>query len=196
MFTEVPVLPVVVPLAAAVFAILLWHLHRRGLLSVPRAAVALVLCVYAAGVVANTVFPIFLDKPPGSAEWWAAIDLEPLGDYEFQDSVKNMVVFVPLGGLVPLLVARASCWRVIAVAAASSLTIEVAQFAGSYFGNGGHIADVNDLISNILGAVVGAGLFFAISQVPGAAAVIDRFRWADTHPASRAGGEGPPVERR
>lgn len=191
MFTEVPVLPVVVPLAAAVFAALLWHLHRRGLLSVPRAAVALVLCVYAAGVVANTVFPIFLDKPARTAPWSPPVYFD-LGTYEFGDAVTNMVVFVPLGVLVPLLAAAASWWRVIAVAAASSLAIEVAQVASSYFFDGGHIADVNDLISNTVGAAVGAGLFSAVSRVPGADAVIDRFRWAGPGGSVSPGRRGRP----
>lgn len=69
MFRQVPVLPVVIPLAAATLTALLWSLARRGRLSVPRAALALALCVYAAGIVANTVFPIFLDKPASSAAW-------------------------------------------------------------------------------------------------------------------------------
>jgi glycopeptide antibiotics resistance protein len=183
-FTEVPVLPVVVPLAAVVLAGLLWHLHRAGRLSVPRAAVALALCGYAAGVVANTVFPIFLDLPRSTAPWWWSIDLRPLGDYEVVDAVQNMVVFGPLGVLVPLLIARVSWWRVLAVAAASSLAIEVAQFAGSYFLDGGHVADVNDLIFNVAGAAVGFALFSVASRVPGAGPVIDRFRWASARSAA------------
>lgn len=175
MFREVPVLPVVVPVAAAIFLTLLWYLHRRDRLSVPRALVALALCVYAAGVVANTVFPIFLDKPARSALW--EVYLVPLADYEVGDAVMNILVFVPAGMLVPLLVARASLWRVVTVAAAFSLTIETAQLITGNVLGGGHVADVNDLLFNVAGAVLGFGLFSMLSRVPGAAALINPFRW-------------------
>ncbi len=68
MFRQVPVLPIVLPIAIVAFLGLLWSLQRRNRLSLPRAALAAALCVYLAGVIANTVFPIFLDKPssPGS----------------------------------------------------------------------------------------------------------------------------------
>lgn len=177
MFKEVPVLPVVVPLAAAVFVALLWCLHHRDRLSAPRAVVALVLCVYVAGVVANTVFPIFLDMPSSGEPWTAYLDVVPLAGYEVSDAVKNIVVFVPLGMLVSLLVASTSWWRGLAVAAALSLTLEVAQLATARLLGGGHIADVNDLMFNAVGAALGLGLMSILARVPGAAVVIKRFRW-------------------
>ena len=175
MFREVPVLPVVLPVAAAIFLILLWYLHNRGRLSVPRAAVALALCVYAAGVVANTIFPIFLNKPAGSALW--TVYLVPLADYEVRDAVMNILVFVPVGILVPLLVAKASWGRVLAVAAVFSLAIELAQLVTGNLLGGGHVADLNDLLFNIAGAVLGFGLFSTLSRVPVAAVLINRFCW-------------------
>ncbi len=132
MFREVPVLPVVIPLGAVVLALLLWRLHRTGRLTVPRAAVALALAVYAAGVVANTVFPIFLDKPVTSAPWDAHLVLVPLVDYEVADALTNVLVFVPLGMLVPLLLTRTSWWRVVLAAAAFSLAIEVTQYVTAH----------------------------------------------------------------
>lgn len=177
MFREVPVLPVVVPVAAAIFVALLWHLHRRGRLSAPRAAVAFVLCVYAAAVIANTVFPIFLNKSASSAPWYTALVVVPLAGYEVSDAVMNILVLIPVGMLVPLFVARTSWRRVVAVAAAFSLMIEVTQLATAHFLEGGHIADVNDLIFNVVGALLGFGLLSALSRVPGAAVLIDRFRW-------------------
>ena len=181
MFHEVPVLPVVIPVAAAVFAALVWRLHRRGLLTVARAAVAFALCVYAAGVVANTVFPIFLDMPAGDAQWSSSLVVVPVVDYELADAVTNILIFVPVGMLVPLLVARASWWRVVVVGAVFSLVIEVTQFVTAHLLGGGHIADVNDLLSNTVGGALGFGLFCAVVRVPGAAALVDRFRWAEPY---------------
>jgi glycopeptide antibiotics resistance protein len=176
-FDEVPVLPVVVPLAAAIFVALLWHLHRRDRLSAPRAIVALLLCVYAAGIVANTVFPIFLDMPAGTEPWTAYLDVVPLAGYEISDAVTNILLFVPLGMLVSLLVGSTSWWRVLAVAATLSLAIELAQLFTARLLGGGHIADVNDLIFNVVGAALGSGLISMSSRTPRAALLINRFRW-------------------
>ena len=177
MFREVPVLPVVVPLAAAVLGALLWSLHRRDRLTAPRAAVAVALCVYAAGVVAHTVFPVFLDKPSGDGPWTRSVDAIPLAGYEVADAVTNVLVFAPLGVLLPLLLARPSWWRVLGVAAAASLAIELAQLLDARLLGGGHVADVDDLGCNVVGAALGLGLFTAVSRAPGAAVLVDRFRW-------------------
>lgn len=178
MFREVPVLPVVIPLGAVVLALLLWRLHRTGRLTVPRAVVALALAVYAAGVVANTVFPIFLDKPASSAPWDAHLVLVPLVDYEVADALTNVLVLVPLGVLLPLLLTRTSWWRAVLAAAAFSLAIEVTQYVTSHLLGGGHIADVNDLLFNVVGGVLGVALLTVLSRVPALDAFFDRFRWS------------------
>lgn len=177
MFHQVPVLPVVLPLAAAVFAVLVWTLRRRGRFSLPRAAVALVLCVYAAGVVANTVFPIITDKPASSGPWSSHLALVPLVDYEAADAIMNILVFVPVGILVPLLIARPSWRSAIVASAVFSLAIEVTQYVTAHLLGGGHIADVNDLLSNVVGGVVGFALLSVVSRVPYLGGVVDRFRW-------------------
>lgn len=178
MFDEVPVLPVVVPLAAAVFVGSVWHLRRRGLLAPSRAAVALALGVYAAGIVANTVFPIFLDKPAAGARWTQFVNLTPVAGYEVVDAVVNVCVFVPVGILLPLAVPRWTWWQVLAAAAALSGSIEVVQYATAHLLGGGHIADVNDLAFNLLGGAVGYLVLLALSQAPVASRLIDRFRWS------------------
>jgi hypothetical protein len=65
----VPVLLIVVPIAEVIFLVLLRYLHRRDRFSAPRATVAFSCCVYAAGVVANTLFAIYLNKPASNAPW-------------------------------------------------------------------------------------------------------------------------------
>lgn len=178
MFREVPVLPVVVPLAGTVVAVLVWRLRRRGLATVPRIAVALALGVYAAGIVANTVFPIFLDKPTSSAPWDAFVVVTPLVDYELADAVMNVAVFVPLGLLLALAAPRAPWSRLLAVAAGCSLAIEVSQYVTARLLGGGHVADVNDLLFNVVGGGLGLMLLRASSRLPLAVRATDRFRWA------------------
>jgi glycopeptide antibiotics resistance protein len=176
-FRQVPVLPVVVPLGAVVLALLLWTLHRSGRWSVPRAAVAVALSVYAAGIVANTVFPIFLDKPRAHVPWTAHLALTPWTGYQVDDAVTNVVVFAPLGALVALVLARPSWRRVMAVVTASSLAIEVTQYVTAHLLGGGHIADVLDLLFNVVGGAVGLGLLRLAARVPGLSGFVDRFRW-------------------
>lgn len=179
MFHQVPVLPVVIPAAAVVLAALLWSLRRGGRLTAPRAAVALVLCVYVAGVLANTLFPVYTDKPAGTAPWSAHLALVPFADYEVADAVMNVLVFVPVGVLVPLLVARARWWTAVVVSAGFSLVIEVTQYLTAHLLGGGHIADVNDLLCNIAGGTLGYLLLSALVRVPSAGALVDRFRWQE-----------------
>lgn len=179
MFRQVPVLPVVVPLAALVVGVLLVLLARRGRLTGPRAAVAVALGVYAAGIVANTVFPIFLDKPVRSGGWMHHLALVPLAGYQVDDAMINVAVFVPLGVLIPLLIARPSWRRTVLVAAYISLGIETTQYVTAHALGGGHLADVNDLVFNVIGGAVGYCVLAALVRVPAVAALVDGFRWAD-----------------
>jgi VanZ family protein len=185
LFTEVPVLPMVVPLAVVVLALLLRHLHTRRLLSVPRGAVAVALCVYAGGIVANTVFPIFLDKPARDAPWDAFVNVTPLVGYEVADAVMNIGVFVPLGILLALALPASDWRRVLAAATTCSLVIEVTQYLTAQFLGGGHIADINDFLFNVVGAALGLGLLHAVTRVPGLGRLVDRLRWipARTQPS-------------
>ena len=177
MFRQVPVLPVVVPLGAVVLALLLWALRRSGRWSAPRVAVAVALSVYAAGVVANTVFPVFLDRVRADVPWSEYLVLSPTAEYEAADAVVNVLVFVPLGVLVALVLARPSWLRAMAVVTAASLAIEVTQYVTAHLLGGGHIADVHDLMFNVVGGALGLGLLQLLARVPGLAGFVDRFRW-------------------
>jgi len=177
-FQEVPVLPVVIPLGVLIFALLLLHLRGRGLFSVPRVAVAAAVAVYAAGITANTVFPIFLNKPERPGSWEPGLALIPFVDYELYDAVMNMAVFLPLGMLVPLMLRGPVWWKVLVGIGASSLTIELTQLAAQAFLAGGHIADINDFLFNVLGGATGYGLFRLMVRIPVLSAIINRFRWS------------------
>jgi glycopeptide antibiotics resistance protein len=180
LFGEVPALPVVAPAAAVAFGVLLWRLRRRGELSLARALVAAAFCVYGAGVVANTVFPIFLDMPGGVQPWSTSISVRPFVDYELADAVQNVVVFIPLGVFVPLVARTRSVWLVAAVGAGFSLLIETVQFFSAHYLHGGHVADVNDWVFNVLGAFVGYGLHVLATRTPVVSDVVRRVRRPST----------------
>lgn len=177
MFRALPVLPVVIPMSVALFVVLAGVLRARRRLTVPRLLVAAAMAVYAGGIVANTVFPIYLDSPPSEGPWIPPINLVPIVGYEWADAVTNALVFLPLGLLAPLLLARPSWRRVITTIAVISLTIETTQFITAGLAAGGHIADVNDWLCNTAGGTIGFGLFELLSRSPLTERLVDRFRW-------------------
>ena len=165
-YQEIPALPVVVPLAAVALAVLLWRLHRRAALTVPRAVVSAAVCVYGAGVIANTLLPIPLGKGGGGLPWWSTLNLVPLVGTEPFDMLQNVVVFVPLGFLLPLVARVASLPRVLLWGFLVSLTMEALQFLNSVTVHGGHASDVNDLLANTVGAPIGYAIFRLALLVP------------------------------
>ena len=178
-FDEIPVLPVVIPFGVVIFAVLLWRLRATGRFSGPRAAVAAALAVYASGILANTVFPIYRNPPAQLEPWTPGVVLVPFADYEVGDAVMNILVFLPIGVLIPLLLARPNLWRVLTAAAGTSLAIELTQLSVQGPLGGGHIADVSDFICNTVGGVLGYALFALVSRWPWCSRIIDRFRWAE-----------------
>jgi glycopeptide antibiotics resistance protein len=94
------------------------------------------------------------------------------------EHVGNVLLFAPFGFLLPLLAPRLGrLWQVVALGAATSLCIELAQIAMP----GTHRADVDDLILNTVGAGCGwlllrlAGRRAARRRDPGSEpAVLDR----------------------
>ncbi|WP_251009328.1 VanZ family protein [Curtobacterium sp. ISL-83] len=159
------------------FVVLVAVLRARRRLTLPRATVAAALSVYAGGVVANTVFPIYLDWPASEGPWIPPVNVVPVVGYEWADAVINVMVFLPLGLLVPLLVARPSWLRVVTTIAGISLAIELAQFVTAGLAAGGHIADVNDLFCNTVGGALGYALFVLLDRIPVTAGLVDDFRW-------------------
>lgn len=189
-FGEVPVLPVAIPFGAVVFLVQLFLLLRSRRSSWPRTALVATISVYAAGIFANTIFPIFLTPVPNDQPWTPALALIPFSDYWVDDALVNVAVFAPLGILIPLLMRRPSWWKVLVVAAAVSLTIELLQLAAQRFFSGGHVADINDFIWNTVGGVLGYVIFVALTRVPVLSALLDEFRW---HPSAQPTHAVPPA---
>jgi len=116
-----------------------------------------VFLLYAVSVVAVTVFPIRVR----SADYWAdepwrtTIHLIP-GDVDGPSFVLNVIMFIPLGVLLPLIKPRLDAvLRLAAWAAAASLAIELIQFALGMTLGSRRTVDVNDLIANTAGALLG-----------------------------------------
>ena len=188
-------LAVVVPLGVLVCAVLLWRLHRRAVLTLPRVVVCAVVAVYVAGVVANSLFPIFIGKS-GVDPWWLTLNFVPLVNPDLEDIVGNVAVFVPLGVLLPLVARATSLSRVLLWGFLVSLAIEVLQFVNSVAADGGHASDVNDLLANVLGAAVGYGLFRIALLLPAAARLARAATWpvaSDEQTSTPLASESPVV---
>jgi glycopeptide antibiotics resistance protein len=130
--------------------------RRRGNVSRRRVIAVSVLFLYAVTVVAITAFPIRVRQADWAGEgWWTVFRLIPfvVPPLSF---VLNVVMFVPFGVLVPLLWPRAdSVGRLAGSAVCASAGIELTQFV-LWVTLGSHrMVDVNDLIANTAGALVG-----------------------------------------
>ncbi|MGK3948724.1 VanZ family protein [Microbacterium sp. K2] len=185
-FIEVPMLPIVIPFGVVIFLLSIWALRSRGGVTLPRASVAAILGIYAGGVLANTVFPIFLRVGTGFYDGPRplALYLVPFADYGIEDALINVAVFIPLGGLVPLLIARPTWWKAVMIVAGASLAIELAQMATARLALGGHLADINDWLTNILGGIIGYGLFVLLTRSKRVARFVEQFRWPARERAS------------
>lgn len=78
----------------------------------------------------------------------------------------NVLLFIPLGVLIPLVWRRRSFWNGILTAVAVSVSIEIVQYFSGAWG-ARRTADVNDIILNGVGAFLGLTLVFLLRWLRG-----------------------------
>ena len=83
------------------------------------------------------------------------------------------MLFFPLGILLPLVWSRLRFRNGIAIAIALSVSIELLQYASRVLGSK-RLADVNDVILNVLGACVGLVLVALLRWRPGRRPAVQR----------------------
>ena len=114
------------------------------------------LFVYGAAVLARTVLP--LHRQPADEPWWTVIHWIP-GEVDVPSFVLNVIMFIPYGVLLPLLWPAADSARRLTVAAvAASASIEVIQLVAGIALASRRTVDVNDVIANTAGALIGLAL--------------------------------------
>jgi len=128
-----------------------------------------ILFLYAVGVTIVTVFPIWV-RPVAwrwTEPWWSVIQWVPFQVPPWSFAL-NVVMFVPLGVLVPLLWPRFDAvGRLAVLAAGASATIELTQFVLWVSLGSRRTVDVNDLIANTAGALLGLlALRLAATRAP------------------------------
>ena len=90
-----------------------------------------------------------------------------------QNAAGNVLLFFPLGILLPLVWRHLRFWRGIQIAVAFSISIELAQYLSSAWGSY-RSADVNDVILNVSGAGLGLVLVYLLRLRHGTGSAVPR----------------------
>ncbi len=150
------------------FPLVVGAMRRRGSASRGRVALVGLSFLYLVAVLAVTIFPIFVAPPAWRADehWWEVLRLVPfvVPPVGF---VLNILMFLPFGILLPLLwPATGTRKRMFWWGLAASATIEFSQLAMWVTLGNRRMFDVNDLMSNTAGAVLGLMLLRVFVPAP------------------------------
>jgi glycopeptide antibiotics resistance protein len=171
---------IVYPVALCVAVFVGWRAAARGL-SAAQVAARIILVLYLGWLVGATLFPLPLTGHLAASELGPAERL--LDQYNAPNLVPlrairetaalgwgwpavrllagNVFVFVPFGLLLPVIWPRPHrFWRLAFAGLALSASIELGQLAGSLsLGYWYRMSDVDDLLLNVAGVLLGYGLF-------------------------------------
>lgn len=188
----VPALPVLIPLGLLLMAAAVVVLHRRGQLTVRHAITAWAAGWYALAVLGATLLPLRLSWGPwaGPPDLYRII-LVPLITMRVDDFILNIVMTLPMAALLFLVAGIRGRGRVVLIAFLISLIIEVTQAILVLWFGGNRWADVNDLTSNTLGALVGHLWFWRLMSTVEARRRVARWALAGGQPVEAV----PPVNR-
>jgi glycopeptide antibiotics resistance protein len=154
---DVPALPILLPLGSGLMLLSWALLLRRRSLTLPRLLTAWVAGWYAVAVIGATLLPMHLEwghEPYRGYEMYRII-VVPLITMRPSDFVLNTVMTLPLAALLYLVAGVRSKRGVVLAGFLLSLTIELTQGVLDVTLHGTRWADVNDLLSNTLGAWLG-----------------------------------------
>jgi glycopeptide antibiotics resistance protein len=184
--------PFLVLSAIAVPCWLVFRLYRLRTpghrLSFHREILLLTFVVYLSGLAAATLEPnhssryraeatVGIDLHPNLASLTCSSSNLPRGSTAHAFCVRNargnVVLFFPLGILLPLVWRRLRFWRGIQIAIALSVSIELAQYVSRTWGIN-RTADVNDVALNVLGACLGLALVFLLRLFRGTRPAVPR----------------------
>ena len=185
--SEIPSFWVLIPFLVITITVTTWRLVRGGALTAPRFVTGVAVCVYAAAVLNAVLLPYPIRPRNGETDlpWQTWINLVPLADNDPAGLLLNLALFVPLGAVLPLMVPSISVIRVMSIGFLASLSIECIQLVGDLTISPGRVFDVDDLIANTGGAVVGYGLAKLTAKLPGVRRIIARFEWPSANRSHR-----------
>jgi glycopeptide antibiotics resistance protein len=152
----IPALPVLIPLGLVLMGVSLVVLRRKNALTPWRIGATWLASWYAVAVLGATMLPLDVDWGPyaGDPQLFRII-LVPILEMRPDDFVLNTIMTVPLALVLRLAFGIADRKRVVLIGFLASLTVETTQALLVLFLHGNRWADVNDLCSNTLGALLG-----------------------------------------
>jgi glycopeptide antibiotics resistance protein len=167
--------PFLVVSAIAIPCWVVFRLYRRRTGGHPqsfrRETLLLTFVVYLSGLAAVTLIPnhnsreaaeaaVGMDLHPNLASLTCSGASLPRGStaqaFCVHNARGNVMLFFPLGILLPLVWGRFRFWRGVQIAIALSVSIELVQYLSRAWSN--RTADVNDVILNVVGACLGLAL--------------------------------------
>lgn len=190
--------PILVLSAIVVPCWLVFRLYRhrspRHRLSLRREILLLTFVVYLAGLAAATLTPNRssrllaagtggIELRPKLASLTCASPTLPEGStaqaFCVHNARGNVMLFFPLGILLPLVWGRLRFWKGLQIAIALSCGIELLQFVSSAWGSY-RAADVNDVILNTFGAGLGLAIVSLLRLLPWGTRATERWPSAST----------------
>ena len=121
-----------------------------GLLLVEYLLVLLLLAVLLRAVQATRLFDI--------TPFWSYSAIKEGNAYLLQQVILNVVAFIPVGLLLGCAFSKMKWWKVLLIGLAFSLLIEVLQFLLKR-----GFAEVDDVFHNVVGCIVGYGIYVGIA---------------------------------
>ena len=186
------VFPFLVLSAIVVPIWLAFRLYRRRIpghrVSFRREILLLTFVVYLAGLAAATLTPNRssrmlaagrggIELRPNLAALTCSSAILPRGSsvdrFCSYNAKGNIMLFFPLGILIPLVWRHRRFWRGLLIAIAFSVGIELVQYISSAWGSY-RAVDVNDVILNVFGASLGLALMFLLRLRPGTRLAVPR----------------------
>jgi glycopeptide antibiotics resistance protein len=120
------------------------------------------LLIYIVLVFGVTLFPIPIRRRFGNDLEYYFIPFESLkvdfrnSAYAVRNLLGNIIMFMPLGILLPLLMRKRNFWRILLISAASAVFVEFMQFLiGVFVGYHYRQVSIDDVILNLAGAILG-----------------------------------------
>lgn len=163
--------------ALAVLALVALVRHRRGFPDWQGGSLVLrvVTALYAAAVASLTFFPLWIygGEYRNQAEWIGQVQPVPLLLADIT-MVPNVIMFMPLGFMLPLLLPRLNRSRTVLACAFISLGIEAVQLLQYIVFAMGRAVDVNDVIANTVGGLLGYAVLRAAQRVTATRRVLDK----------------------
>jgi glycopeptide antibiotics resistance protein len=114
------------------------------------------------------------------------IQLHPLTTADPAGVRLNVELFLPLGVLLPLLMRTRSGIRVVTVGLLLSLSIELVQFLADITVSTGRVADIDDVLGNTFGALLGWLLFRVAMLIPPFARIAHAALWPNADSSGSA----------